>query len=115
MLVVGFALMYAALFSRTYRLVRIFRNRTLEVFKVPDYHLYGIVGIILGIGCILLILWSSVFPQEAVLVVLDINRPIRNYFACQTQPGGMVFLGIIGVYIFALIVAGGHHGLEHHV
>lgn len=99
--------MYSSIFARTYRLLRIFRNRSLEIFKVPDFHLYVIIAVIVGIASILLILWTAVFPQESTLVIPDPDRPIQNFYTCQTQPGGVVFIGILGAYMFFIILAGG--------
>jgi gamma-aminobutyric acid type B receptor len=107
LLVGGFVLMYSSIFSRTYRLLRIFNNRSLEIFKVPDFHLYVIVGVLVAIASILLILWTAIVPQQAVLITPDLTRPIQNYYKCASPEGTTVFFGLVGAYMFGIIVAGG--------
>jgi hypothetical protein len=107
MLVGGFVLLFSALFSRTYRLMKIFKDDNLnKTFRISDAQLYIIVVVLELIAVIILVLWTTVGPQEAILNVPDSSRPSLNFYSCQTGRAGTIFLAIAGTYIFFIIVVG---------
>ncbi|XP_064627893.1 gamma-aminobutyric acid type B receptor subunit 1-like [Lineus longissimus] len=59
----GFSLSFGALFSKTYRVHRIFINKKMKRRIVKDIHLFAMVMSYLGINLLVLIVWEAVSPQ----------------------------------------------------
>lgn len=105
----GFVCMFAALFTRTYRIYAISKNTKYKNSRkeVTDLRLIMLVAGLVVLEWIPTILWLSVSPTKATLVVPDPVRPALSYRYCQPQdPLGTVFLGVYLSYKALLLLAG---------
>ncbi len=102
---VGFVLLFSALLTKTWRVWRIFHERSLKMIKLTNSYLLKIMAVALGIEIVVLTIWSAVFTPQAETVVVDINRPLLDYRTCSST-GSLPFAIILIVYKAFLIVAG---------
>jgi hypothetical protein len=113
MLQLGFTTMFCALFIKTARLWRIFRQSTLAVTRISIKELSIWLGICISIEVIYTVAWESTTPFTTTLIVPDPLRPARNYYQCETNSTFIGFaatslvikgvLIIIGVILCALV------------
>lgn len=80
---IGYILMFAPLFAKTWRLYRIFSSSTFMVQAWRDGKLFLYVcAPFLMIELIFLLIWSSITPFEARTTIVDPIRPVYNYDSC---------------------------------
>ncbi|XP_006812319.1 gamma-aminobutyric acid type B receptor subunit 2-like [Saccoglossus kowalevskii] len=58
----GFTIGFGAMFSKTWRIHKIFTNKKVKSIKIQDAHLLGIVLVLISVDVIILVLWTSVDP-----------------------------------------------------
>eukprot|EP00795_Rhopilema_esculentum_P013109 gene13109-3896_t len=69
----GFTLSFGALFSKTWRVYKIFTAaKSMERVAILDRHLFGIIFILIGVDVILLTMWMIVSPYN--LKITEISR-----------------------------------------
>ncbi|XP_052245676.1 gamma-aminobutyric acid type B receptor subunit 1-like [Dreissena polymorpha] len=67
----GFTLVFGSLFSKTWRVYRIFTNKQLRRMNIKDYQLLVIIGIIVGVVVVVLVAWEIYAPHEIVIKYID--------------------------------------------
>ncbi|XP_045170045.2 gamma-aminobutyric acid type B receptor subunit 2-like [Mercenaria mercenaria] len=67
----GFTVTFGALFSKTWRVYRIFTNKKLLKRTIKDYQLLAIIGVFVGIVLVLLIIWEYMGPHRIVTKYLS--------------------------------------------
>lgn len=102
----GFVLMFGALFSKTYRVARIFRQSKLVVLKITNKDVGILLAILVVIELAILIVWTAVANPDATTIVLDADRPALNQMACTWTTGDMALLIVGCIYKGAMIIAG---------
>lgn len=106
LLALGFGLMFGALFSRTWRVWRLFSNEGVTIFKITDMQLGLGVLIVVSIEVILCILISSLANPTQTKIVVDPLRPFFDYDVCSTNTAWFTLIGILGGYNLLIIVIG---------
>lgn len=106
MIGLGFVIMFGALFSKTWRIMRIFTMSDLKVFQITNLNLFIILSLIVGFEIALLSIWSATSNPVAVVKVIDPLRPARNIFVCQGGPSGKPMLGLLVAYKLAMVLSG---------
>ncbi|XP_077998729.1 gamma-aminobutyric acid type B receptor subunit 1-like [Glandiceps talaboti] len=56
----GFTLSFGAMFSKTWRVYKIFTNKSAKRMSIKDYQLFGLLGLLLLIDTFILLLWLLV-------------------------------------------------------
>jgi ABC-type branched-subunit amino acid transport system substrate-binding protein len=106
---VGFVLTFSALLVKTWRIWKIFHDKSLRIIKLDNIYLLKIMAVALAIEIIVLALWSALYTPHAATVVVDVNRPMENFRFCtseQTQPFAIVLIVYKGLLICAAVVLG---------
>ncbi|XP_033640706.1 gamma-aminobutyric acid type B receptor subunit 1-like [Asterias rubens] len=95
LLTIGFSMAFGSLFSKTWRVHKIFTNKTAMKTVVKDYWLLSCVASLVAIDIIILFLWDIVDPLEVVekigVKVLDsenddlLHIPVRNLCESKNQ------------------------------
>ncbi|XP_052793367.1 gamma-aminobutyric acid type B receptor subunit 2-like [Mya arenaria] len=67
---IGFTVTFGALFSKTWRVYRIFTNKKLLKRTIKDYQLLAIIGILIAVVTGVLIAWEAVGPHSVVVQYL---------------------------------------------
>ncbi|XP_045213752.2 gamma-aminobutyric acid type B receptor subunit 1-like isoform X2 [Mercenaria mercenaria] len=62
----GFTVTYGSLFSKTWRVYRIFKNKQLRKRIIKDYQLLAIIGGFVGLVSVVLIVWEIVGPYMII-------------------------------------------------
>ncbi|XP_052793069.1 gamma-aminobutyric acid type B receptor subunit 2-like [Mya arenaria] len=62
----GFTITFGSLFSKTWRVYRIFTNKKLLRMTIKDYQLLGIIAILVGVLSVVLIIWEILYPHHIV-------------------------------------------------
>lgn len=105
---VGFAVMYGALFAKTYRIWTVFRGlKTLKRANVTNQQLGIIVAIFVGIEIILLIVWTAVSPLQYRTIPDGTPTIPNDYENCYSENSHIFFaigLAIKGAYLILGIV-----------
>eukprot|EP01137_Pigoraptor_chileana_P036447 Opistho-2@32048 len=84
---ISFALIYTPLFTKTWRVKKIFTNKDLTLkLNLSDRHLMLFVGASLAAVCIVLAVWTGLRPQF-VQVVDDATNPLLQYSECSVNIG----------------------------
>jgi hypothetical protein len=84
----GFNLIFVPLFTKTFRLIRIFQARHFQQSStIKNEHMWRFLAIMLGIEIFLLLIWQfAVSPQiDRVILSPDELRPALNYTACTAN------------------------------
>ncbi|XP_053381997.1 gamma-aminobutyric acid type B receptor subunit 2-like [Mercenaria mercenaria] len=68
LLSLAFTTLFGSLFSKTYRVYVVFRDYKFKKKAIKDYHLFGMVGIMLVIDVSILIPWTVFYPLEKAKV-----------------------------------------------
>ena len=71
LLSLGYTLAFGALFAKTWRIYRIFKNPWKQNRPLQDHVLIAIVGVLLGIDVLVLILWLTIDPLDIYAFVVD--------------------------------------------
>ncbi|XP_060600012.1 gamma-aminobutyric acid type B receptor subunit 1-like [Ruditapes philippinarum] len=67
----GFTVTFGGLFSKTWRVYRIFTNKKLLKRTIKDYQLLAIVGGLVGVVLMVMILWAIIAPHTIIVNYLD--------------------------------------------
>ncbi|XP_052793585.1 gamma-aminobutyric acid type B receptor subunit 2-like [Mya arenaria] len=68
---IGFTVTFGALFTKTWRVYRIFTNKKLLRMTIKDYQLLAIIGILVAVITGVLIAWEAVGPHSVVVQYLE--------------------------------------------
>jgi len=104
LLSLGFTLMFASLFVKTFRLWRIFCVKQLKVQKIMD------TDLLIGVVCFLLmdvainVAWMETAGMRSMLTVVDVNRPAYNYLSCDYSSSMPAVWTHVGLKAFALSI-----------
>lgn len=82
LLSIGFTLMFGAMFSKTYRVYRLFVRSTGKAFervKIRNMDLYKIVAILLSVDAVLLTMWSTIDPLKIVRTFTGVQSITPEY------------------------------------
>ncbi|KAL5009806.1 hypothetical protein ScPMuIL_012111 [Solemya velum] len=63
---VGFSLVFGSLFSKTWRVYKIFSNKQTQNLRIKDSQLLMIIAILLVIDCTIVVTWEIIDPQRIV-------------------------------------------------
>ena len=92
LLTIGFTLVFSSLFIKTFRIWKIFNRQKLQVLKMKDSTLLLAVGVFILVDIIINAVWMGTAGMDAVVVVVDVNRPSLNYWTCDFADGeGAIF------------------------
>ena len=69
----GYTLAFGALFAKTWRIYRIFKNPWKKNRPLKDHLLIAIVGILVGIDVFILVLWLVIDPLDIYDFIVDTN------------------------------------------
>ncbi|RDD43844.1 Gamma-aminobutyric acid type B receptor subunit 2 [Trichoplax sp. H2] len=115
----GFTLAFGSLFAKTWRVYRIFANKTSKIIAIKDWHLITTVANLLVVDIVIFIVWTSVDELQGTISTIttidDPNDPdIRiqtdlHYCTCRYFP---VWLGIVCGYKFLLLIFGSFLAFE---
>ncbi|KAK2188874.1 hypothetical protein NP493_117g04006 [Ridgeia piscesae] len=70
----GFSLAFGAMFSKTWRVHKIFTNKKFQRMVIKDYQLLGIVCIQVGLDVVVLSVWEALDPLHIVFL----NHPLEQ-------------------------------------
>jgi len=103
LLSVGFSTIFAALFSKVWRLNKVMAQaQSASRVKVKIKDVLMPFFVLMGLNLILMTLWTSIAPRVWVRTVPDENY--ESYGYCQSGKGAKVFLGFIAVVNIAALV-----------
>jgi hypothetical protein len=102
----GFVTMFGALFSKTWRVMKIFTTSDLTVFRVTNAQLALVMAVLLGIEAILLAIWSGTSRPRQLVTVADPIRPSKNTLVCSNGKSGTPMLAILVTYKLAMVFYG---------
>lgn len=85
-LTLGFTTVFSAMFTKTFRIWRIFGRTKLQVLKMKDSDLLLAVGFFLLSDILINAVWMGTEGMDAIEVVVDVNRPSFNYMTCHFGP-----------------------------
>ncbi|ELU10782.1 hypothetical protein CAPTEDRAFT_200216 [Capitella teleta] len=117
LLAFGFSLGFGALFAKTWRVFKIFTNKSAKRVVIHDGHLLGLVGGFLAMDVILFVFWFSLDPLALEEIKADPQEDpenpdyliVRSLTRCSSKNGGwvqLIFYGIKGVVlIFGVFLA----------
>jgi len=106
-LTLGFTLMTSALFSKTYRIWKIFEVERLQVTRMKDMDLFKFVVAMVLVDVIINTIWQAADGMPAVLVVTDELRPKYNYYQCDYSSSAATGLMYVHIVLKASVVMGG--------
>lgn len=111
LLSMGFTIAMSALFSKLWRINKLFHNPGLRRMKVTEKDVMKPFIVLFSLNSIALVIWTVLDPLEWVRVEVD-GEPWNTFGACRSSPEGngtvtIIMLSlVIAVNILALIVAG---------
>ncbi|CAH1248296.1 GABBR2 [Branchiostoma lanceolatum] len=89
--VIGFTLVYGSLFSKTWRVYRIFRSSTVKRMVIRDDKLFATVGVILIVDVLILGIWLGLDPLKWKTVGVPVSRTL------DSMPDGIATTGVVWV------------------
>jgi hypothetical protein len=102
----GFVTMFGALFAKTWRIMRIFTQSNVRVFRISNLQLFVVLAILLGVEAILLAIWSGTSQPHRITKIVDPLRPSKNQLICSSGKSSKVMLGILVAYKLAMVFYG---------
>ncbi|XP_053383200.1 gamma-aminobutyric acid type B receptor subunit 2-like [Mercenaria mercenaria] len=112
LLSLGFTSLFGALFSKTYRVYVVFRDYNLRRKAIKDYHVFGMIGIMLVVDVVILVPWTIFFPLEKATLsrsTMDVssNNMIysKSYLHCYNESSAY-WIAAIYVYKGLLLAFG---------
>jgi len=104
----GIMVTFAPLFAKTWRIYRIFGRRKLSVVKISNRKLMFIIGILLLIEAIIMIIWESISPLQAIITSTMEGSPARvhQYEQCGVHDVGTSMFAIVAVEKGILLLFG---------
>lgn len=107
LLVLGFVVMFGALFAKTYRVMKIFTQKKLVIgLKITNKEVGLILAVAVAIAVILLAIWTGTARPAVTYGVFDPARPAYTIYTCTYTTADTIFLILIMVYIGLLIISG---------
>jgi len=110
LLAIGYIFLFGALFVKTWRVVQILYNKSIEVIKIPNSHIWSLFLILLTIMVVLLSILSLMTDIDTRVLVKDEYRASENFLVCTT-PGerywvlfGLIVSYVIGISLFGLFL-----------
>lgn len=106
-LTIGFTIIFSALFIKTFRVWKIFHGSKLQVLKMKDSELLMYVGAFVLMDIIINAAWTGAIGMDTRLVVVDVNRPSKNYLTCDyDQADGAIYthVALKGLMLLAGVV-----------
>eukprot|EP00058_Branchiostoma_floridae_P023265 XP_002608755.1 hypothetical protein BRAFLDRAFT_73975 [Branchiostoma floridae] len=76
--VIGFTLVYGSLFSKTWRVYRIFRSSTVKRMVIRDDKLFATVGVILIVDVLLFGIWLGLDPLKWRTVGVPVRKTLES-------------------------------------
>jgi len=70
---------FEALFVKSWRICRLYYNKTVEIIRISDRKVWALIGFLLLIEIIPLIIFSAASGMEAEVKQPDIYRPSYNF------------------------------------
>jgi ABC-type branched-subunit amino acid transport system substrate-binding protein len=108
----GFVMMFGSLFAKTWRVMRIFLQSNIRIFKITNTQLMLFLAVLVGIEAALLAIWSGTSRPKAVVKINDPLRPRLNQIVCQNGKSGWPMLAILFAYKLALVVYGSYMSIK---
>jgi len=103
LLSVGFSAVFAALFSKVWRLNKVMANaQVARRVKVKIKDVLTPFFVLMGLNLILMVLWTTVAPRVWVRTVPDENY--ESYGYCESGKGANALIGLIAVVNIAALV-----------
>lgn len=104
LLTIGFTIMFASLFVKTFRIWKIFEGRKLQVQKIRDIELMLGVLMFVLVDVIINVTWMQTVGMKSKLVQIDVLRPANDYLCCDYSDAMPAVYTHIGVKALALMV-----------
>jgi gamma-aminobutyric acid type B receptor len=117
----GFVITFSALFAKTYRIAKIFNNKSMQRIKIKTKDLFGAVGILAVLDGTLLAAWQVSSPlqwQRGRTQIDSFNRTLETLGVCTDVPLGMTsapsstdsntFLAVIACLHVGLLMYGNY-------
>jgi len=89
LLTIGWTMLYASIFIKTFRVWKIFGGTRLKVVKLKDSVLLAALSVFVVADIIINAVWAGTAGMSAKRVIVDPYRPSRDYTACDYSGGGM--------------------------
>eukprot|EP01130_Rhizamoeba_saxonica_P017564 TRINITY_DN8546_c0_g1_i1.p1 TRINITY_DN8546_c0_g1~~TRINITY_DN8546_c0_g1_i1.p1 ORF type:complete len:747 (+),score=103.85 TRINITY_DN8546_c0_g1_i1:56-2296(+) len=102
---IGFSITFGSLFSKTWRIARMFDASTLEVYTVTDQDIVKITSVVCVIQAIVLFIYS-LSGVRSVIEIVDSDRALYNYHYCEDSTFGIIMLAILGGFSLILLFVG---------
>ncbi|EDV23193.1 uncharacterized protein TRIADDRAFT_64091 [Trichoplax adhaerens] len=112
-LIIGFTLAFGSLFSKMWRVYKIFTNKTAKSVIIRDRQLFSITVILALIDLVLLTLWQIIDPLVPTWQVVNLttmrtqsNILIRESYLICTCSNITIWIGITLAYKFVVLIFG---------
>jgi hypothetical protein len=104
----GFSIVYGAIFTKTWRVFKIFMNKTLKSRNISLQEILTIEGVIVGVDVVMCLVWSIVARPEARKIIVDEVYQTKNYIECvPAQPvADIAMFGICASYKLIMLLVG---------
>ena len=102
-LVTGFIILYGSLISKSFRILLLFGNKTMEIIKISDSDIFLILSGLLSIDWVLMVVWSIINSAKITVVSVDPFRPLYDYSVCEFTPVSLNF-GYFIVFLNCIIL-----------
>lgn len=105
-LIVGVCVMLATLLAKTWRVFRVFLNKSLQVMRISNLYLAAVISGLLVLPVGLLVVWTALGGVEAEYRVESADILTENYYSCQADTEDVVFASLLVGYIGVLAISG---------
>jgi hypothetical protein len=102
LITLGFVWMFSAIAVKAYRIDRIFTNRSLEMFAIPNKQLFIYVGVLTLVQVIILIIWNLTTPFETTFV--EIPNAKQSLQTCSAAEHNIIFAIIQFIFLILLFL-----------
>lgn len=106
-MLLGIVLVLAPLLARTYRVMSVFQNSSLQIQRITDSDVLLLVGALAAPQFLLLVVWSAVSPLRPEVVVTDPLRPSLWHTVCSSEHASP-FAAVAVTYVVALLLLAGY-------
>jgi hypothetical protein len=108
LLALGFIITFGSLFAKSWRVWRMYSNKSMAIIRISDFQVMSILGVFVGIMIVLLIILSAAGDPRPAYVSLDPYRPYRDYLICSPakEAAFNVLLALILGYGLSIILVG---------
>lgn len=105
-LLLGFSLLFVPLCAKTWRVYKLFADKSLRIIVITNTQVFITVCITIVPLLALMCALTIVYPSDMVRVVLDINAPYHDYYSCPTNTASTGLMATI-MTLGALIMLSG--------